>query len=201
MSILYDLYTTPNANEAERDTEKYHARVVNRQTLDPEMLIQHICERSSLGKGDVVSLFEELSNEIKQQLLAGNVVNLPKIGSFSLSLQSPANANPKTTRAEHIKVKRIEFRADRNLREDVLHQAKFERSNEKMHSAALSNEEVNTLVCKYLNEHPFITRKTFGELCHLTKGTALNHIRRLVNEGIIVNTNTRNQPIYVLKKN
>ena len=203
MSILYDLYSSPTASESENEntTPKYHARVVNRQTLDPKVLIDNICQRCSLGKGDVVALFEELSNEIKRELLAGNSVYLPKLGLFSLSLQTLSNANPKSTRAEQIRVKRIEFRAESRLRRDIIHMARFERSPEKVHSAVLSNEKVNALVCKYLNEHAFLTRKALSELCHFTKGTALNHIRRLVNEEIIENTNTHHQPIYVLKKN
>ena len=200
MSILYDLYASPNPEANEQRTPRYHARVVNRQTLDSDTLVDRICERCTLGKGDILGLFEELSNEMRLQLLAGNAVTLPNIGTFSLSLHAPADANPKTSRAEHIHVKRIEFRAESKLRNDILRTATFERSSEKQHSAPLSNEEVNQLVGSYLKEHSFITRKTLSELCHFTKGTALNHIIRLVNEGILVNTNTPYQPIYVLNK-
>ena len=200
MSILYDLYASPNSEANEESIPRYHARVVNRQTLDPDTLVDRICERSTLGRGDVLALFKELSHEMRQQLLAGNAVTLPNLGTFSLSLHAPADANPTTSRAEHIQVKRIEFRADNQLRTNILHAATFERSANKTHSASLTNEEVNKLVGSYLKEHPFITRKTLSELCHFTKGTALNQIRRLVNEGILVNSNTPHQPIYVLKK-
>ena len=199
MSILYDLYTTPVTNDQEETTPRYHARVVNRQTLDPETLVNHICERSSLGKGDVHAVFDELGTEMKQQLLAGNNVYIPKIGLFSLSLQSPTHLNPQTTRAEHIKVKRIEYRAENNLRNDVLKQATFERKAEKNHSAVVTNEEVNEKTREYLKEHSFLTRANLETICQLTKGTALNQIRRMVKEGILINTNTPHQPFYTLK--
>lgn len=206
MSILYDFYVSPSGGGTEVNGEscepapvKVHARVVNRQTLDPETLVNHICERSTLGKGDVVAMFSELNHEVAQQLLAGNSVNIPGLGYFSLSLLTPANANPRATRAQHLRVKRIEFRADPQLRKKVLNEASFERSPEKRHSAEVSNEEVELAVRGYLKGHPFITRKVFSELCHLTKGTALNHIRRLVKEGVLVNSNTPHNPIYMLK--
>ena len=200
MSILYDLYASPSSEANEESTPRYHARVVNRQTLDPDTLVDRICERSTLGRGDILALFEELGHEMKQQLLAGNAVVLPNIGTFTLSLHAPADANPNTSRAEQIQVKRIEFRAESKLRTEIVQTATFERSANKIHSASLTNEEVNKLVDSYMKEHSFITRKTLSELCHLTKGTALNQIRRLVNEGILINSNTPHQPIYVLKK-
>lgn len=199
MSILYDLYISPTTNEQEETSPRYHARTVNRQTLDPDTLVSHICERSSLGKGDILALFEELNNEIRQQLLAGNSIYVPKIGVFSLSLQSPADINPQTARAEHIKVKRIEYRAESSLRNAILQQATFERNSEKKHSALLTNEEINEKAKEYLTDHPFLTRNLLEKVCNLTRGTALNHIRRMVKEEILINTNTPQQPIYVLK--
>lgn len=199
MSILYDFYASPTTEKNEEDTPKYHVRAVNRQTLDPDTLINHICERSTLGKGEIAALLEELSYEIGQQLLAGNCVYIPKIGSFSLSLKSPADVNPTSTRAEQINVKRIEYRADSELRANVLSKATFERSPQKKHSAKLTNEEINNQVRIYLKDHPFLTRPLLEEICHLTKSTALNHIHRLIKEGILTNTNTSRQPIYILK--
>ena len=200
MAILFDFYQTPNPKKEEKTTQKYHARVVNRQTLDPSTLVNHICERSTLGKGDVLAMFSELNHEIKQQLLAGNRVCIPGVGYFSLSIQAPADADPQSTRAQHLRVKRVEFRADAHLREEILAGATFERSPEKKHSAAITNEEVNRIVEEYLKDHPFLTRQVLSELCHLTKGTAQNHIRRLVSEGRLVNTNTPRNPIYMWKK-
>lgn len=198
MAILYDLYTTPTPNKEAEGKSSYHARVVNRQTLDADILIQHICERSTLGKGDVISLFTELNREVSRQLLAGNRVQIPGLGYFSLSLQTTPEADPKLTRAEHIEVKQIEFRAESELREQVRHEASFERCKEKKHSVKHSNEEILQLVTNYLETHPFLTRQTFSKLCQFTRGTAILQLHRLVNEGILVNTNTPQHPIYVL---
>lgn len=200
MAILFDFYSNPTPNGDEEQTPKFHARAVNRQTLDPDTLVSHICERSTLGKGDVLAMFSELNHEIKQQLLAGNRVEIPGLGYFSLSLQAPSDADPQSTRAQHLRVKRIEFRADAHLREEIMAEATFERSPEKKHSATLNEEEVDQLVETYLKDHPFITRQVLSGLCHLTKGTAQNHIKRLLEEGKLINTNTPHTPIYMWKE-
>ena len=201
MSILYDLYRSPNLQSDDPNELNYHVRAVNKQTVDPDVLVQHICDRSTFGKGEVLAIFNELTREVTQQLLAGNSVTIPGLGFLSLSLQSTTKANPKTIRAEHVKVKQIEFRAEANLRRAVINGATFERSTTKVHSANLTNEETNTRVKNYLKNHPFITRATLSELCHFAKGMAQNHIKRMVDEGILVNSNTPRNPIYMLKDN
>ena len=199
MSILYDFYNSPISNEkAATHTPTYHARVVGGQTLDPQILINRISQRSTLGKGDILSLFKELSDELAQELLAGNRVSIPGIGYFSLSLHAPREAQPNATRAQHIRVKGIEFRAEASLRNRVQSHALFERSREKVHSAKLTHEEINDLLTEYFNGHPYLTCRSFCELCHFTKGTAQNHLKRLLQEGRLVNTNTPRNPIYML---
>ena len=200
MAILYDFYPSPNPEGTEDGAPKLHARVVNKQTISPTMLINRICERSTLTKGDVLAMFSELNQEVTQALLEGHTVNIPGLGYFSLLLQTTEKVNPKSTRAQNIKVKRIEFRADSQLRNTVINEATFERSSIKRHSAILSNEEVKDAVQTYLQEHPYVTCKIVSELCNLTKGTAQKHIRLLVSEGFLVNTNTPRNPIYMLKK-
>lgn len=198
MAILYDLYITPTPDKEATGNPSYHARTMNRQTMDADVLIQHICERSTLGKGDVISLFTELNREVSRQLLAGNRVCIPGLGYFSLSLQTLKEVDPNSTRAQYIQVKRIEFRAEAALRDKVKKEATFERCQMKNHSASHSNEEILQLVIEYLQTHPFLTRETFSELCHFTRCTAINQLHRLVDEGILVNTNTPRNPIYML---
>ena len=199
MSILYDLYATPIPGDAATSEPTYHARVCNKQTVDPATLISHICERSTLGKGDIAALFNELQQEISTQLLAGNRVNIPGLGYFSLSLQTNPDADPSSTRAQHIHVKRIEYRADAQLRNKVLSEATFERIREKNHSDKLSTEEIHTLVREHFKTHQTLTRQSFEKLCHFTRSKAYSTLHALLEEGFLENINTPRYPFYVLK--
>lgn len=197
MSIQYDFYNTPSPEGiADEKQPRYHARAVAKITVDTEYIARQIHERSTLSKGDIMAVISELRDAIKQNLLEGNNVNLNGLGVYSLTLSAPTDAEPKNTHAQNIAVKRIEFRADRKLRKEVMAEARFERSRNKSHSAHISIYEIDALLVDYFEENSYITRQRFEELCKLTKNTALRHLKRLVEEGRLRNTNTSRNPNY-----
>ena len=197
MAIKFDFYHSPSPEEkGEEQKERFHARVVRKQTIETEALIEEIHERCTLSKGDIKAVLSELHDALKTHLLAGNNVNIKGLGVYSLSLEAPKDANPDKTHAQNIKVKRIEFRADRQLRNEIIAEARFERTCEKVHSANIDSNEIDNLLVDYFKEHSYITRKKFEELFHLTKNTASRHLKRLVEEGRLVNTNTPRNPNY-----
>ena len=197
MSIQFDFYNTPSPEGIINEkTPRYHARVVSRQTIDLEDITRQIHERSTLSKGDIKAVLSELRDVVKQGLLDGNNVLLNGIGEYSLTLAAPKDASPTKTHAQNISVKRIDFRADRNLRKEIISEAHFERSLTKNHSAHISLYEVDSLLIDYFADHTYITRQSFETLCKFTKNTALRHLKRLVDEGRLINTNTSHNPTY-----
>lgn len=197
MAILFDFYHSPSTEETGEETkERFHARAVSTQTIDLDDIVRNISERCTLSPSDIKAVISELSAEIEKGLLSGKQVNISEIGNFSLSLQAPKDADPKKTHAQSIEVKRIEFRADHQLRKNVKTKAVFERSREKNHSAHISIYEVDALLVDYFDEHSFITRKGFEDLCHFTRSTATRHLKRLLSEGRLINTNTPLSPTF-----
>ena len=197
MAILFDFYHSPSTEEiGEEPGNRYHARVVSTQTITLDDIVSRISERCTLSKGDIKAVISELSTEIENGLLSGKQVNIPEIGNFSLSLRAPKDADPKKTHAQSIQIKRIEFRADHKLRQNVKNNAVFERSRDKVHSAYISIYDIDALLIDYFDEHSFITRKKFEDLCHLTRSTATRHLKRLMDEGRLVNTNTLRNPTF-----
>ena len=197
MAILFDFYHSPSTEEVGDETrERFHARVVSTQTIDLDDIMSRISERCTLSPGDIKAVISELSSEIEKGLLSGKQVNIPEIGNFSLSLQAPKDADPKKTHAQSIAIRRIEFRADHKLRKNIISKAVFERSREKVHSAHISIYEIDALLVDYFDEHSFITRKGFEDLCHFTRSTATRHLKRLLSEGRLINTNTPRNPTF-----
>ena len=200
MPIQFDFFHSPSSNPEENEAnEKYHARVVGNNSLDIDNIVNHIQQRCTLSKGDIIAVIGELSSEIANGLLDGKRVNIPEIGQFYLSLKSPQDANPERTHAQNVEVKGIKFVADKTLKEKVISNAKLERSHT-THSATLDLNEIDALLTQYFENHSFINRKKFEELCHLTERTALRHINRLLEEGRLINTNTKKNPIFELVK-
>lgn len=197
MSIEFDFYNTPSPEGIiNEEKERYHARVVPKQTLDSEDIVKRIHERCTLSNGDILAVLSELHEVVKESLLDGNNIHLNGLGVYSLTLEAPKDASPTTTHAQNIKVKRIDFRADRKLRNEIISEARFTRSQVKNHSAHISIYDIDERLIDYFEEHSYITRQRFQQLCELTKNTALRHLKRLVEEGRLINTNTSRNPNY-----
>lgn len=195
MPILFDFYASPSDPEKE-EKEKYHARVVRSHTVQIDDIVNNISKRCTLSKGDIRAVLDELGDELVYNLCEGDRVYLPGIGYFYLSLSAPKDTDPKTTRSQSIGIKAVEFRADSILKKGLESHAKFERSNIKMHSSRLNSYEIDTLLVDYFHKNEFLTRIKFEKLCGFTKTTAQRYLQRLLDEGRLVNVNTRHNPIY-----
>lgn len=195
MPILFDFYASPSDSE-KGEKEKYHARVVRSHTVRIDDIVNNISKRCTLSKGDIRAVLDELGDELVYNLCEGNRVYLPGIGYFYLSLSAPKDANPKTTRSQNIGIKAVEFRADSILKKGLENHAKLERSDIKVHSPRLDSYEIDALLVDYFYENEFLTRTKFERLCGFTKTTAQRHLQRLMDEGRLVNVNTRHNPIY-----
>lgn len=195
MPILFDFYVSPS-DSGKGEKEKYHARVVRSHTVQIDDIVNNISKRCTLSKGDIRAVLDELGDEIVYNLCEGNRVYLPGIGYFYLSLSTPKEADPKTTRSQSIGIKAVEFRADSVLKTSLENHAKFERSDIKVHSSRLNIYEIDALLEDYFHKNEFLTRIKFEKLCGFTKTTAQRHLQRLMDEGRLVNVNTRHNPIY-----
>lgn len=195
MPILFDFYVSPS-DSGKGEKEKYHARVVRSHTVQIDDIVNNISKRCTLSKGDIRAVLDELGDEIVYNLCEGNRVYLPGIGYFYLSLSTPKEADPKTTRSQSIGIKAVEFRADSILKNNLESHARFERSDIKVHSSRLNSYEIDALLEDYFHKNEFLTRIKFEKLCGFTKTTAQRHLQRLMDEGRLVNVNTRHNPIY-----
>lgn len=195
MPILFDFYVSPS-DSGKGEKEKYHARVVRSHTVQIDDIVNNISKRCTLSKGDIRAVLDELGDELVYNLCEGDRIYLPGIGYFYLSLSDPKDANPKTTRSQNIGIKAVEFRADSILKKGLENHAKLERSDIKVHSPRLDSYEIDILLEDYFHKNEFLTRIKFEKLCGFTKTTAQRHLQRLLNEGRLVNVNTRHNPIY-----
>ena len=206
MAILYDLYYSPGAlaegNEVGSSSEGgFHARVVGGQTLSTEVLVDRISKRSSLAKGDVLAVLSELNEELAEELLRGNRVHVRGLGYFCLTLKAPKDAHPNATRAQHIQLKDIIFRSEKQLREVIASQALFERRREKIHSPRLTDEQLAQKLSEYFREQPLLTHQSFCAYFQYTRSTGQRILHRLVAQGKLVNIHTAHYPIYQLGEN
>lgn len=98
-------------------------------------------------------------------------------------------------RADKVSVKSIQFRADKQLKSDVMW-VKAQRSKQG-HPKGMTNKEVDRKVIEHFQQQQVMVRSDLQQACQMKPGMALRHIRRLLEEKKIKNIGSRQQPIYI----
>ena len=138
----------------------------------------------------------ELSRCMGNHLCEGERVHLDGIGYFQITLQATEPVHSLTTRADKVKLKSINFQADRDLK-SLCMTSHLRRSKYKPHSASLSEEEIDKKLTAYFATHPVLTRSNMQSLCSFTQSMASRQIRRLKAKGTLQNIGKPTQPIYI----
>ena len=195
MPIEFDIYPSPLHSENDT-TVTYHARVANSETISTDEIAQNIHKRCTLTISDIKAVLVELHDEIVQHLCNGNHVHLEGIGYFRLTLSSPKDITPNKKCQQSIGIKAVDFRADTLLKKELTEKARFTRAVHKHHSALLDIYEIDALINDYFDMNQYLTRRRLEQLCNFTPSTAALHLKRLIEEGRLNNTNTKQNPIY-----
>lgn len=98
------------ANPLEPETKrKWYASPVKAGTINNYQLSKGISSKSSLTRGDVMNVIENLVDEIPKYLTEGYSVNLNNFGTLRLSLSSEGVTDPGMFTAENVKNMRVVF--------------------------------------------------------------------------------------------
>ena len=195
MAIEFDIYPSPSTS-GDKEKTTYHARVANSETIDTQAIAQNIHKRCTLTMSDIKAVLSELHEELVFHLCNGNHVHLEGIGYFRLTLSAPKEITPTNMHRQNISIKAVDFRADTSLKKDLIEKAEFKRTEHKHRSALLDIYEIDALLVDFFETNQYLTRRRFEQLCNFTPSTASRHLKRLLEEGRLRNTNTKQSPVY-----
>ena len=195
MAIEFDIYPSPTPPNSDRETT-YHARVANSETITTDDIAHNIHQRCTLTISDIKAVLSELHDELVYHLCKGNHVYLEGIGYFRLTLSAPSDITPTNMHRQRISIKAVDFRADTSLKKDLAENAQFKRTEHKHRSALLDIYEIDALLVDFFETNQYLTRRRFEQLCDFTPSTAARHLKRLIDEGRLKNTNTKQSPVY-----
>ena len=177
--------------------KRFHARIILNGKVETRDLKSIIQKRSSLSEADVSAVLEALSDVMGDELREGRQVHLDGIGYFYPSLECTEEIKSDTPRRnEKVRLKAIQFRSDQQLK-DSIGPVKLQHSKYSRHSSSLSEVEIDIRLKEYFSTHQVLTRRDFQGLCHLTRTTAADRLRKLREDGKLKNIGLRTQPIYV----
>ncbi|MDD4158622.1 MAG: HU family DNA-binding protein [Proteiniphilum sp.] len=118
------------ANPLEPETKrKWYASPVKSGTINNYQLSKGIAGKSSLTRGAVMNVLENMIDEIPRYLIEGYSVNLNNFGTLRLSLSSEGASSPEKFTADHIKNMRVVFTPSPELRK-TLQSVHFEQTGD-----------------------------------------------------------------------
>ena len=195
MSIEYDFYRNPNSQGTNK--KRYHARVVSSDRITTDELAEEIQNECSLTITDVKAVLIALGDKLAKHLGDGSKVHLEGIGYFQVNLQCKEEVcTTRSVHSENVEFKSVSYRADNELKKHLKKQ-KIQRSQTKIHSVEMTEEEIDQKLTDYFKTNDTLTRSQFEVLCTQVKSTAHRILQKLVKDGKLKNVSTKQHPVYM----
>ena len=195
MSIEYDFYRNPNSQGSNK--KRYHPRVVSSNRISTDELAEEIQKECSLTITDVKAVLIALGDKLAKHLGDGSKVHLEGIGYFQVNLQCKEEVcSTRSVRSDNVEFKSVSYRADNELKKHLKKQ-KIQRSQTKIHSVEMTEEEIDRKLMDYFKTHDALTRSQFEVLCTQVKSTAHRILQKLVKDGKLKNVSTKQHPVYM----
>ena len=195
MSIEYDFYRNPNSQGTNK--KRYHARVVSSDRISTNELAEEIQNECSLTIADVKAVLIALGDKLAKHLGEGSKVHLEGIGYFQVNLQCKEEVRTtRSVRSDNVEFKSVSYRADNELKKHLRNQ-KIQRSQTRIHSREMTEEEIDQKLSDYFKTHDTLTRSQFEVLCTQVKSTAHRILQKLVKDGKLKNVSTKQHPVYM----
>ena len=195
MALEYDFYRNPNSQGTNK--KRYHARVVSSHRVSTDQLAEEIQKECTLTTADIKAVLMTLGDKLAQYLGEGSKVHLEGIGYFQVNLKCKEEVrSTNAVRSENVEFKSVSYRADNNLKKHLRSQ-KIQRSSTKIHSAILTEAEIDQTLATYFATHETITRRQFQVLCSQVKSTAQRLLKKLLEDGKLRNIATSQHPVYM----
>ena len=195
MSIEYDFYRNPNSQGTNK--KRYHARVVSSDRISTDELAEEIQKECSLTITDVKAVLIALGDKLAKHLGEGSKVHLEGIGYFQVTLQCKEEVRTtRSVRSDNVEFKSVSYRADNELKKHLRNQ-KIQRSQTRIHSREMTEEEIDQKLSDYFKTHDTLSRSQFEVLCTQVKSTAHRILQKLVKDGKLKNVSTKQHPVYM----
>jgi predicted histone-like DNA-binding protein len=125
MSVKFKVLERRNPSDMDLPA-KYYAKAVTHEVIGIDELCELIAEQSTVSETDVLAVLNSLEKNVIRQIKKGNLIQLGRLGSFQLSLNSAGSEQEEQVTAANVLRKRIIFRPSQRFK-DVLATLKFKK--------------------------------------------------------------------------
>ena len=201
MSTLYDLYETPDVQKT-GEKQPLHPRIVAKGTIGQDEFLDRVSKFTGLSRSMLSGAMESFYNELRDLLADGWNVELGNIGFFSSSLQCPPVMDKKEIRAGSVSLKNINFRAGSQLKKEVRHRMRLERSESlsRPKGKGLPEKEVIARLNRFLEQNPCINCTQYCALTGHPRYRATKELNAFIEKGILVRFGLGKSTVYAKPK-
>ncbi len=107
--------------------KKWYASPVNQGKVSKHQISKEISGRSSLTRGDISNVIDNLIDELPKYLKAGNSIKLGDFGTFRLSISGTGSDTEENYTTANIKGVKVVFTPGKMLKEELAN-IRFERA-------------------------------------------------------------------------
>lgn len=199
-TIYYDLRKAPVA-PGQKETG-YYPVTQPAQTFSAEQLYEYVERACSLTAGDVKGALDALAHVIARQLEAGNRVEIPEIGYFSVKIGSdaPLTSVSEKGAADHLYVDGIHFTPKASLRRRF-NVSNFHRTRSPHAGEALPDDEVVEAKVRAFfatQSETYLTPNVLSKILHCSRSSAYRRLKSLTATGVLTRVGYHRTPLYVL---
>ena len=185
-------------------------RLERRGCVQQEDLIEQMCSRTGLNRGNVTSVLTHLVEAMEYFLVQGESVKIDELGVFSLSLGMREGKEVEGTdgsstkrNAQSICVDGMNFRVNKDLIRRINMKCRLERGGtSRIDRSPFTKEERRLKAIEYLREHSFMRISNYVSLTKMSRTSASIELREFAHdpESGIRSTGVRSTLLYMLRE-
>ena len=119
MSIKYKIVKTGKPGKTGAESTAYQPRIYNRKTVKADDLIKFLKSRTPVPKSDIVRVLYLFSEAVTELLLDNCSVEIPNLGTLSLTIQGVSVSQPEEITDDAINKLGVAFRPNKVLKQEL----------------------------------------------------------------------------------
>lgn len=127
MSIRFKVVSRPNPQDRSL-APKHYAMAVRKEVMDLDDLAELMSDGGTLRASDIYAVLVSLVSVVSREIRNGNQVNLGKLGSFYVSINSEGKDNPDEVGGAQVKKANLRYRPTQEIK-NLLSTLKYEKES------------------------------------------------------------------------
>ena len=175
-------------------------RITDSEIVCEQQLAELMASHGSLSRGNVKAALDDLADVMADLLREGKTIDIPRLGSFKLSIGTDAEIHPDSDRRmKSIVVKGVNFQPAQEFM-DAIGKPSFQWRPTTEVAIAPSADHIVPRLAKYFQTHDSITRAEFERTFGLKRTTAYSRLKELEEMGVIQAVGTGKETMYIYQQ-